>query len=212
MLDGHYFGILAFGWHDHPRRLSDRTRTLLGMVAAEAAVAIDRESLLSRLEYLSRRDELTGLLNRRVFAEELDRELAIANRDTRPLCVVMLDVDHFKDYNDTHGHQAGDRLLKSAAAAWLTELRTSDLIARYGGEEFVVILPACDLAAAVSTADRLRRAVPGGATCSAGVASLELLDTAAQLIGRADHALYDAKASGRNQTRTTQLLAHDVKS
>jgi diguanylate cyclase (GGDEF)-like protein len=210
MLDGRYVGILVVGWHDHMRRLSDRTRTLLEMLAAEAAVAIDRDNLLSRLEYLSRRDELTGLLNRRVLGEELDRELAIASRHDRPLCVVMLDLDHFKDYNDTHGHQAGDRLLKSTAAAWLAELRSTDLIARYGGEEFIVILPDCNLDDAASTADRLREAVPGGATCSAGVAILERLDTAAQLIGRADHALYHAKASGRNQTSTTHLMTHSA--
>jgi diguanylate cyclase (GGDEF)-like protein len=210
MVDGRYVGILAAGWHGRARRLSDRTRTLLGMVAAEAAVAIDRERLLSRLEYLSRRDELTGLLNRRVLGEEFGRELAIASRHDRPLCVVMLDLDHFKGYNDAHGHQAGDQLLESAAAAWLTALRSTDLIARYGGEEFIVILSDCDLNDAVSTADRLREAVPDGATCSAGVAILERLDTATQLIGRADHALYHAKASGRNRTSTTHLTTHSA--
>jgi diguanylate cyclase (GGDEF)-like protein len=124
----------------------------------------------------------------------------------------MLDLDHFKDYNDSHGHQAGDRLLKSAAAAWLPALRSTDLIARYGGEEFIVILPDCDLNEAVIAADRLREAVPGGATCSAGVATLEHLDTAAQLIGRADHALYHAKASGRNRTSTTHLTTDSARS
>jgi diguanylate cyclase (GGDEF)-like protein len=175
------------------------------MVAAEATVAIDRATLLSQLEYLSRRDELTGLLNRRVLGDELERELSIARRQDRTLCVVMLDIDHFKDYNDTHGHQAGDRLLKGAAAAWVTQLRSTDLIARYGGEEFIVILPDCSLDDAVCTADRLRATMPDGASCSAGVAVLDNLDTATQLIGRADHALYHAKATGRNRTSTTHL-------
>ena len=203
ILDGRYVGVLDVGWHDRGQRLSERTRTLLGMVAAEATVAIDRATLLSQLEYLSRRDELTGLLNRRVLGEELERELATGSRHDRPLCVVMLDLDHFKDYNDTHGHQAGDRLLKSVAGAWVTQLRSIDLIARYGGEEFIVILPDCPLDDAVRTADRLRAVLPDGTTCSAGVAILEQLDTAAQLIGRADQALYHAKATGRNRTSTT---------
>jgi diguanylate cyclase len=212
MLDGRAVGILEVGWRDRVRRLPDRTMTLVSMVAAEGAVAIDRESLLRKLEYLARRDELTGLLNRRVLGEELARELATAHRHGRPLSVVMLDLDHFKRYNDTHGHQTGDRLLSSAAAAWVAQLRSTDLIARYGGEEFIVILPDCSLDDAVITADRLREAVPGGATCSAGVAILEVADSAAQLIGRADHALYHAKASGRNCTSTAHLTAHSAPS
>jgi diguanylate cyclase (GGDEF)-like protein len=201
-LDGRHVGLLVVGWNVRGRRLPERTATLLGMVAAEAAVAIDRGNLLSRLEELSRRDELTGLLNRRVFNEELERELATATRHERPLCVVMLDLDHFKAYNDTHGHQAGDRLLKSAAAAWTKELRGTDLIARYGGEEFVVILPDCDTGGAVLLAERLRHVMPAGATCSAGVATLKRFDTASRLIDRADRALYRAKASGRDRTMT----------
>jgi diguanylate cyclase len=202
VLDGRSVGILTAGWHYRARRLPDRTMTLLSMVAAEGAVAIDRESLLSKLEYLARRDELTGLLNRRVLGEELDRELAAAHRDGRPLSVVMLDLDHFKSYNDTWGHQAGDRLLKGAAAGWVTQLCHTDLIARYGGEEFIVILPDCGIGDAILIAGRLREAVPDGATCSAGVASLERADSAALLIGRADRALYHAKATGRNCTST----------
>jgi diguanylate cyclase (GGDEF)-like protein len=211
-LDGRHVGLLAVGWNDQGRRLSDRTATLLEMVAAEAAVAIDRVNLLSRLEELSRHDELTGLVNRRVFNEELERELLTASRHDRPLCVVMLDIDHFKTYNDTRGHQAGDRLLASAAAAWRAELRATDVIARYGGEEFVVILPECDLNAAVAIADRLREVLPGDVTCCAGVATLKRFDTATRLVGRADEALYRAKASGRDQTVafTTSNSVHDV--
>jgi diguanylate cyclase (GGDEF)-like protein len=205
VLDGRSVGVLAAGWQDGTRGLPDRTMTLLSMVAAESAVAIDRESLLRKLEYLARRDELTGLLNRRVLGEELDRELAAARRHGRPLSVVMLDLDHFKRYNDTWGHQAGDRLLKGAAAAWVTQLRSTDLIARYGGEEFIVILPDCGLEDAVNTTCRLRETVPDNATCSAGVATLEGMESAAQLIGRADRALYHAKASGRNRTSTEEL-------
>jgi diguanylate cyclase (GGDEF)-like protein len=133
-----------------------------------------------------------------------------ARRHGRPLAVVMLDLDYFKRYNDTHGHQAGDRLLVDIAVAWSACLRGIDVMARYGGKEFVLILPDCTLEDAVATADRLRKATPGSATCSAGVAMLEADDTADHLVERADRGLYDAKASGRDCTRTGQsaALAH----
>jgi diguanylate cyclase len=199
-LDSHRMGVLLIGWENRAPRLSDRTRTLVSMVAAEGAVAIDRENLLIKLDELARRDELTGLFNRRVFTEQLDRELAAADRHSRPLALIMVDLDNFKRYNDTHGHQAGDQLLAGVAAAWTKQLRSTDIIARYGGEEFIIILPDCTLDKATHTADRIREVVPGDATCSAGVATLEPGDSAAQLIGRADRALYHAKASGRNCT------------
>jgi diguanylate cyclase (GGDEF)-like protein len=210
-LDSRPVGVLVVIWRDRLRHLPERTSTLLSMLAAEAAVAINRETLLSQLEYMSRRDELTGLLNRRVLGEELGRQLATADRHDRPLSIVMLDLDHFKAYNDTHGHQAGDRLLRTAAAAWTAALRRVDTIARYGGEEFVAILPDCGLEAAIATADRLRAAVPVGATCSAGVAVLEERFSAAELIRRADQALYAAKRAGRDRTRADRLLAGGVR-
>jgi diguanylate cyclase (GGDEF)-like protein len=211
-LDGQPVGVLLIGWHDRVRRLPDRTLTLLSMVAAEGAIAIDRESLLTKLNDLARHDEPTGLPNRRVLAEQLDRELTSSSRHVRSMSVIMLDLDHFKSYNDTHGHQAGDRLLASVAAAWAGEVRSIDLIARYGGEEFIVILPDCAVEEAIITADRLRHVIPGDATASAGVATLEIGDTAAQLIGRADHALYHAKTAGRNCTSAAQLAAHTIPS
>jgi diguanylate cyclase (GGDEF)-like protein len=207
-LDGQPVGVLVVAWRRRIRQLPDRTRTLLGMLAAEAAVAIDRETLLNRLEHLSRHDELTGLLNRRVLTDELDRQLAAAARHDRPLSLVMLDLDHFKDYNDTRGHQAGDLLLKSAAAAWTATLRQSDTMVRYGGEEFVAVMPDCTLEAAVIAAERLRAALPAGTTCSAGVASLGRGESWLQLIARADQALYEAKNAGRNRTRADDQYAH----
>ncbi len=199
-LDGRPVGVLIVVWGRRVHSLPERMATFLGMLAAEAAVAIDRETLLSRLEYLSRRDELTGLLNRRVLGEELDRQLATSKRQRRPLSVVMLDIDHFKNYNDKHGHQAGDRLLKTAAAAWSAALRETDMIARYGGEEFVAVLPGCTVEDARAIADQLRAAMPAGATCSAGVASVQCGGSAEDLIGRADRALYRAKRTGRDRT------------
>jgi diguanylate cyclase len=202
LLDERSVGVLVIVWHERVRELPERKATFLGMLATEAAVAIDRETLLSRLEYLSRRDELTGLLNRRVFAEELERQIELSRLEHRPLAFVMLDMDHFKAYNDEYGHQAGDRLLRTAAAAWTAALRENDTIARYGGEEFAAILPNCTLAAGFAVAEQLRRVLPSGVTCSAGVAALTDGASSSDLIGRADRALYEAKRTGRNLTLT----------
>jgi diguanylate cyclase (GGDEF)-like protein len=111
----------------------------------------------------------------------------------------MLDLDHFKAYNDQLGHGAGDLLLQRTARAWRHELRTSDLLARWGGEEFVAVLPDCSLAEAAVVAERLRAAVPGGATCSAGVACRAPVEPRDGLLRRADRALYAAKGEGRDR-------------
>jgi diguanylate cyclase (GGDEF)-like protein len=102
-------------------------------------------------------------------------------------------------YNDDHGHQAGDRLLKEIAAAWRRHLRATDVLARYGGEEFALALPACEIDAAGLLLERLREAKPGRQTCSAGLVAWDRIESTDQLIGRADAALYEAKAAGRNR-------------
>ena len=113
----------------------------------------------------------------------------------------MLDLDRFKDYNDDHGHQAGDRLLKEAAGAWRAVLRETDLLARYGGEEFAVALPGLRRPTPpASLVERLRAVTPGGESCSAGLACWDGSETADDLLGRADAALYEAKQSGRDRT------------
>jgi diguanylate cyclase (GGDEF)-like protein len=149
---------------------------------------------------LARTDALTGVANRRAWDDELPRELARSARSGQPLCVALLDLDHFKAYNDRHGHQAGDRLLKAAAAAWQGKLRKTDLLARYGGEEFAVLLPDCGLDSAMEIAERLRTAQPEG-TCSIGVAGWDGREAATRLVARADQALYAAKEGGRNRSR-----------
>jgi diguanylate cyclase (GGDEF)-like protein len=155
-------------------------------------------ALYREVERLARTDGLTGVANRRAWDDELPRELARAARSGTGVCVALLDLDHFKAYNDRHGHQAGDRLLKAAAAAWLGKLRKTDLLARYGGEEFAVLLPDCGLDNAMEIAERLRTAQPEG-TCSLGVAAWDGREDAARLVARADRALYAAKAGGRNR-------------
>jgi diguanylate cyclase len=160
--------------------------------------AIEIGRLVSRLEGLARTDPLTGVPNRRVWEEELPRELERARRLRTGLCVAMIDLDNFKAYNDRHGHQAGDLVLKEAASAWRAEVRSTDLLARYGGEEFVLLLPGCALEDAIEIVERLRVATPL-VTCSVGLASWDFQEAGAELVQRADQALYLAKAEGRNR-------------
>jgi diguanylate cyclase (GGDEF)-like protein len=112
----------------------------------------------------------------------------------------MLDVDHFKRFNDVCGHPAGDRFLRGAAEAWRCALRASDFLSRYGGEEFVVLLPDCDTGAALEIAERVRAATPLEQTCSAGIATWTGDESQEVLIQRADDALYQAKAEGRDRS------------
>jgi diguanylate cyclase (GGDEF)-like protein len=115
-------------------------------------------------------DSLTGIYNRRSWDDHLVRELARARRERRPLTVAMIDLDHFKRFNDGHGHPAGDRLLVETAAAWRSIVRATDILARYGGEEFAVALADCSADDAVAIMGRFRAAVPMGQSCSAGLA------------------------------------------
>jgi diguanylate cyclase (GGDEF)-like protein len=115
------------------------------------------------------------------------------------VCVALLDLDHFKRVNDTLGHAGGDELLAATGVAWRGVLRDVDLLARWGGEEFAVALPACDLDDALEVVGRLRAAVPGDHTTSAGVALWDGMESADALLGRADAALYRAKANGRDR-------------
>jgi diguanylate cyclase (GGDEF)-like protein len=160
--------------------------------------ATEISRLVSRLHGLARTDPLTGVPNRRVWDEELPRELDRARRMGTELCVAMIDLDQFKAYNDQYGHQAGDRVLKEAASAWRMQVRSTDLLARFGGEEFVLLLPSCALDDAVQIVERLRAVTPL-VTCSVGVASWDFHESAAELVERADQALYAAKAEGRNR-------------
>jgi diguanylate cyclase (GGDEF)-like protein len=153
-----------------------------------------------QLRQLARVDELTGLPNRRAWASELPLAVEHARRDGAPLAVAMIDLDHFKRFNDEYGHPAGDRLLKGAAAAWADQLRAVDRLARYGGEEFIAMLPSADAEQAVEALQRLRRVTPAGQTFSAGIAIWDGIETSDEIVARADVALYAAKAGGRNRT------------
>jgi diguanylate cyclase (GGDEF)-like protein len=197
--DGHSIGVLMVAWKHPIAGLPERLPSVLSLLAAEAAVAIERADLLVRLETVARTDDLTGLPNRRAWDEQLPLELARAGREDWPVCVAMLDLDHFKDFNDKLGHQAGDRLLKASAAAWRTQLRATDTLTRYGGEEFAIVLPNCSPEDATELLERVRTATPAGQTASAGVASWDGVENPAILISRADAALYEAKDAGRDR-------------
>ncbi len=163
-----------------------------------------------RLHALARHDGLTDLLNHRSFQEELARNVRRVERDGGALSIVLIDVDHFKSYNDTFGHPAGDAVLKKFANLILSCSRESDLVARYGGEEFVAILAGTDAEGARFVAERMRFTIETAdwpqraTTASFGVATLtEELDSPAALIEAADKALYAAKEAGRNVVRHT---------
>jgi diguanylate cyclase (GGDEF)-like protein len=192
-------GVLATFWPDGVVGVPDRTVSLLGLFAAEAAAAIERADLTSRLRGLSITDDLTRVANRRGFDEALARELARALRTVTPLCVVMLDLDHFKRFNDERGHPAGDAFLRDVAATWRGQLRSTDTLARFGGEEFVAILPDCDTDGALELTRRLLAGMPEGQTASAGIARWNARESADELVARADDALYASKAAGRNR-------------
>lgn len=159
-----------------------------------------RERLQSQLGTMARTDALTELPNRRAWDEALHRQLAMAGRTGTPVCVALLDLDRFKEFNDLNGHPAGDSHLKDAAMLWRARLRTADLIARYGGEEFAVLLTATDAHQSQNIIESLRECVPSGETVSAGIAQWDGVESGAELLVRADRALYEAKRNGRNRT------------
>jgi diguanylate cyclase len=179
---------------------------LIGMTGTVTATAAVIGSLAGRLRALASTDPLTGLPNRRGWEVSLERELARVRRRRTPLCVAVLDLDHFKEFNDDQGHLAGDRLLKEVAATWLGLLRDTDVLARYGGDEFGIILPDCYPNKANEIVSRLCAATAGGATCSAGVVSAEDDLDMSSLIDRADQALYRAKDAGGNQAVFAEAL------
>ena len=187
-------------------RITDGLAIAVGCMTLVLLVVTRMAQLLRQLEQqsmkvraLSQTDELTGLPNRRACTAELPRAIEQARRNAVPLSVAMIDIDHFKRFNDAYGHPAGDRLLKAASAAWQERLRAVDYLARYGGEEFLVLLPDADAERGRQVIDRLRDATPLGQTFSAGVAAWDGVETSDEMVARADTALYAAKQTGRNR-------------
>ncbi len=232
-VDGKIYGTLCFSsFLPHERVFTEGDLEILRLMAQWAGGEMMREEVRQQiesynivlefqmrelekanaeLESLATLDGLTGIKNRRAFGQRLEEEVARATRYSLPLTLLMLDVDHFKSYNDTFGHPAGDEVLKSVAGILEQCARETDLVARYGGEEFVVLLPQTDAAGAFVIAERIRRTIletnwpRRGITISAGLAHLlPVVDTGSRLIGRADSALYCSKAGGRNQVNVSE--------
>lgn len=158
----------------------------------------NRSTLIDQLQDIALTDDLTGLPNRRRWQEDLEREMARARRSHNRLCVAMVDLDGFKMFNDTHGHQAGDDLLQRTSQAWSDVLRASDMLGRYGGDEFLLLLPDCPVEEAMAVVNRLRTSTPDELSCSVGLASSIGDEDADCVVGRADSALYEAKRRGRD--------------
>jgi len=197
----------------------------LSMVAAAVLIALgvadrlrDQRQALTEAERRAQTDSLTGVLNRRSLVERLETACLRARARGLPIALLFIDLDHFKEINDSYGHQAGDACLRAIIGPIHAELRQSDVIGRYGGEEFVVILSSADVAAAEPIAERIRKRVaevrvegfgaPIGLTCSIGIATSDTLDVWGEhLIAHADAAVYAAKRSGRNRVQVAVPMA-----
>ncbi len=189
--------------------VDEDNKTLLYILGAQIGVAIENAKLYEETKSLSLRDSLTGLANRRLMEIMLEKSFARAQRSGSPFSCIMLDIDYFKKYNDTHGHPAGDSLLNKISEILLNEVRAIDLVVRYGGEEFFILLPDARSYEAQQAAERIRRAVEAGTevTISLGVSSYHReVQTKEYLIKQADEALYQAKKSGRNRVENSAAL------
>jgi diguanylate cyclase (GGDEF)-like protein len=194
-------GVLVIGWSEEIRSGGTHT-TVASLLAHEAAAVIARADVMDSLADEAQTDPLTGLPNRRAWDAQVKR----ASSDGSRLVIAMIDFDHFKAFNDTYGHPAGDRLLKATAAAWRDQLRGDDLLARLGGEEFGLLLRDCDASVAAEVTERLRSSVSDNWTCSAGIAIGEPGENPDAIIARADRALYEAKAAGRDRTQLASVV------
>lgn len=194
----------------HGEPFTEADRAAAAAVAPLFATALDNLRRFSRAEELSITDSLTGVYNYRYLRSALDKEVARARRFNEMFSIIMLDVDHLKDYNDTHGHLRGSEVLRRLAQLMLAQLRGADIVAKYGGDEFVVILPQTDRAGARILAERIRFAIeehefPGEGdgmkiTSSMGIAQFpEDGESTRDLLDVADSALYQAKRAGRNK-------------
>ena len=219
-IDGDVWGALAVATTES-RAFSPDAEGRLARLAEIASLAISSSDARAQLATLASTDDLTGLWNRRAFQERLSAELERARRHDRTLSLVVMDIDHFKLVNDTHGHPVGDRVLIEVARRLFSLARTGEIVARVGGEEFAWILPETDGGNATLAAERVRQAIMsepfetvGPLTISVGVCDLAEADDGNELFRLADVALYRAKAQGRNRvfrysSQTIELLPAD---
>jgi diguanylate cyclase (GGDEF)-like protein len=208
----HATGLIAlYNVGAHP--FTEKDAQVAELFANQVAIALDNSRRVEQMEKQAVTDELTGLCNRRAFADMAEKEVGRARRYQRPLALILFDIDHFKAVNDTHGHLIGDQVLRVLAATVRKIVRATDTVCRFGGEEFIVLMPEAKRDEALALAERLREKVsditvvaPEGTlslTISLGVAGLESDkdETLESLVGRSDKAMYEAKAAGRNTVR-----------
>jgi diguanylate cyclase (GGDEF)-like protein len=216
LAQGEALGILHFQAADETPALADAELSLKTTFAGQVGLSVANIRLREALRAQSIKDPLTGLHNRRCLAEMLDREIRRAVRAEQSLGILMLDLDHFKKFNDTYGHDAGDAVLRETAPFLRRSIRVEDTVCRFGGEEFVV-LPTPDLNAAHARAQRIRSKLReltvmhqgqslGMITVSVGVAELPQHGASSQeLLDAADAALYGAKREGRDRVMVADL-------
>lgn len=167
--------------------------------SALRAMEAERNELSERVKRIVQHDELTGLYNRSAWHVRLKHELLRAERSQTPLGVVLIDIDGFKEINDSQGHQEADRLLRECARGWRRAIRVTDCLGRLGGDDFALLLPDCGVRGARDLLQRLRESTPEGLTMSMGVAEWHPPEPPERLMLRADRALYAAKRQGRDR-------------
>ena len=214
--EGRAFGAVLLEQPPNRSRIPHRVVSMTERFCFQAALALQNAWLVERLHAMAATDGLTGLANRRTFDAALQREISRGARTGSPVSLAMVDIDRFKPLNDTHGHQAGDDVLREVAQALKQRCRDMDVPARYGGEEFAVILPDTDATSAFEVAERLRQVVETAntslpVTVSIGVATSSAGSRGAEdLIAAADTALYASKRAGRNRVSLAAALQADV--
>ncbi|MBI5587475.1 MAG: diguanylate cyclase [Deltaproteobacteria bacterium] len=202
--DGEVLGVLCL-YTPTGAVVDEMQKSMLAAIGSLLGVAINNSRLYEKTRELSLCDPLTGLANRRLMYIELERNIAKVRRYGGPFSLIMIDIDNFKEYNDTHGHLAGDALLAEFSALLTVSTREMDMRARYGGEEFLVLLPDTDIKTAQVVAERIRRAAEqkGDVTVSLGVAAYDTgIKQGVEIVNKADDALYRAKCNGRNRVET----------
>jgi diguanylate cyclase (GGDEF)-like protein len=215
---GEIYGLLQIFGHDITGTDLETIRPLASALADSMSLALSSIALRERLRNQALRDPLTGLYNRRFMEEVLESFALQAERRKSPISAIMIDLDHFKQLNDTHGHAAGDAVLRDVAGVIQASLRKSDVACRYGGEELIVLLPDSDLEAAQAKAEAIRTRIAElssleGVTISAslGVASIPKTSSSpSELTAMADEALYKAKESGRNKVMTAPVRRPEI--
>jgi diguanylate cyclase (GGDEF)-like protein len=203
--EGEPVGALILERGEDAGRVEKRVVSMIDQFATHGALALRNALLLEQIRRLAATDALTGLANRRTLEEMLEREISRATRQGDDVTLVMIDLDHFKSLNDTHGHQVGDEVLRHVGRRLSEQCRDFDTPARYGGEEFAVVLPRCSQEEAEEVAERMRTSLASGGpvpiTASAGVATFpSQAESSYALIRAADNALYRAKGAGRDRT------------